>query len=916
MAATKLIYSHRDFTLYPFLYLALSFASGILLSSYLEVDWQVYLLPTIIFALLAYIFIDYRVAVAFLLLAFLGLGGVYFRVSVASEPVDSIKLLYDNRQFVSGDPIEIEGKVVRETELVVGGFFVFLNSETVIYKGRNRNVSGIVRLFAQSRDQISKSEYDKLDLRYGNRIRVAVNLNREDRFLNPGSMSFKKILDQKGIHATANIESPLLVEKLGGSSFSILGYLANYRKELIGSTRQYFNFSTSGVIIASVFGNRYHLTSDTAEIFRDGGTFHILVISGLHITFIGGILLLVTRRFTRNRLLHFAITSIFLWAYSFAVGAEIPILRAALMFSVVLFSLVLYRQGTLPNALGASGLLILIWRPEDLFSHSFHLTFASLSGILGFAFPLIETLRLIGRWSPTSATPFPPNVPRPLKIFCEILYWSERKWKKTLSENLWSCRIKKSRCAKRLENRGLQKTFRWGFEGILVTITVQLFLLPLQIFYFHRISFAGVLLNLWVSIFVVLQNFVALTALTLATASAVLALPLLKLTEILNWLLLFLPRLFIENDLAVIRVPIYSGAMKPVYVLYFVPLIYLISAVNGWHPFTRVEESGVKNPSMIFRFVKPIFKLNLLIFIALFFFLVFHPYSSPEPQGRLKVDFLDVGQGDSIFITFPNGKTMLVDGGGMRKFQESVTRRQRGESVEFEPDTRTIGEMVVSEFLWEKGYSKVDYILATHSDTDHVQGLLDVAKNFKVDAAFISADGANGEDFTEFSKTLRRNNIDKIILSSGDVFDIGAVKIEVLNPIRNETSGRNSSNNSSIVLRLSYGVRKFLLTGDIESRTEKQLINRASILRADVVKVAHHGSRTSSTDEFIKATGAEYAIIPVGRRSPFGHPNKKVVSRWIKFGAKVLTTGERGTITISTDGKNLEVQTFLKEKFR
>ncbi len=100
------------------------------------------------------------------------------------------------------------------------------------------------------------------------------------------------------------------------------------------------------------------------------------------------------------------------------------------------------------------------------------------------------------------------------------------------------------------------------------------------------------------------------------------------------------------------------------------------------------------------------------------------------------------------------------------------------------------------------------------------------------------------------------------------------------------------------------------MTGDIEKETEKELLANPAFLQSDIVKVAHHGSRTSSTQEFIEATKAEYAIIPVGRKSRFGHPHKEVVERWKTSGAKVLTTGERGTITVSTDGKNLEIQTF------
>ena len=128
-------------------------------------------------------------------------------------------------------------------------------------------------------------------------------------------------------------------------------------------------------MIASLLGNRYFLDKQTAETFREGGTFHVLVISGLHITFIGGLTLLFVRFFTKKRAWQFLTAGGFSWAYSIAVGADVPVVRATVMFTILLFSQVIYRNGNLLNALGACALVLLVWRPEDLFNQSFHLTF-------------------------------------------------------------------------------------------------------------------------------------------------------------------------------------------------------------------------------------------------------------------------------------------------------------------------------------------------------------------------------------------------------------------------------------------------------------------------------------------------------------------------------------------------------------
>jgi len=848
----------------------------------------------------------------FVLATFVGAGGLYLAADKIAQPKISIKEIYESKEINSGDPVEIEGILDKEPEPSIDGYFLLLRLQQIIYKSRSRSVSGVVRLFVPVWNREAKGEYDKLDLGYGNRLRVAVNLQREERFLNPGGVSLKRISDQKGIQANGLVKSTLLIEKLENTKeFNPLIPIYKFRQSLIKSTKKNFDSSTAGILIASIFGNRHYLSRESSEIFRSGGTFHILVISGLHITFIGGLILLLVRTITRNRFLQFLITSTGLWGYSFAVGAEIPVVRAALMFTILLFSFVIYRNSTLLNALGACGMAILLWRPEDLFNQSFHLTFLSLFGIIGFAFPLIEKLRSIGNWTPTSNQAFPPKVSEQLKGLCEALYWNKAKWRKTLSENVWECRIFKTSYGEWFGGKWFQKPLRLAFEGVLVTFFVKVFLLPLLVVYFHRVSFASLVLNLWVGIFIVLQNITAIIAMILSTVSENFSLPLIKLTEVFNWLLLLFPKLFVENDLASIRVPIYSGWMKGIYSLYFIPLFFLTFLVNRWNPFSSGRPSKSKKKNWVSKkwFVGGTF----MVLTTLFFLIVFHPYSEPNLSGKLELNFLDVGQGDSIFIRFPNGKTMLVDGGGSRRI-DRIERESNGDgkNKSFEPDSHRVGETVVSEFLWEKGYSKVDYIVATHADSDHMQGLTDVAKNFDVKYAFVGKDVPEDEDYLELIKMLQRKKISRTLLFQEDSFEVGGAKIEVLNSGDGDQSSGNSPNNNSIVLLLTFGVRKFLLTGDIEKKTEEKLLDLGLFLKADVVKVAHHGSRTSSTKAFVEATKAEYAIIPVGKRSRFGHPQKEVVERWKKSGAKVMKTGERGTITVSTDGKNLEIQTFLK----
>ena len=895
-----------NFTLYPLLWLAICFALGIILSDFLTINWKVYLFFCAFFSVLAAIFIKKQIVVIFIFTAIFASGAICFQIQKLSVAENRLKILYDSNQISSGDPIEIEGILDSEPETAIGGFFIEIKTEKAFYKENGLEISGNIRLFAPIRDEEIQSEYERLNLNYGSKIIVACNLNREDKFLNPGVVSQKKILDQKDIDANGTIKSPLLIEKISDSNnFFGFGWLYDTRRELVEDFRNNFNQQTAGVLIASLLGNRYFLDKQTAEVFREGGTFHVLVISGLHITFIGGLILLFVRFFTKQRFWQFLVACAVLWSYAIAVGAGLPVIRASIMFTILLFSQVIYRKGSLLNALGACILILLVWRPEDVFNQSFQLTVTSVTSILAMAFPLIENFRKIGSWSPSAEMPFPPNVSKYLRSFCETIYWREKLWERNSKRQIWSANLFKSTYLEWFAKRDLQKILSFTFEAFVVSFVVQLWLLPLMIVYFHRLPLFAVFLNIWVGIIVAIQSFAAFIALLLAQLGKFFAFPFIKITEFFNWILISIPQFLIENNFASVRLPVYSGNFKAVYFLYFAPLILLTTLLNLWNPFALNSRFKVQSS-----------KLNIALFslsLILFSIVVFHPFSAPVADGRLHIDFLDVGQGDSALITFPNGETLLIDGGGQLNFDQNYTQSDTQNEPElFEADGQNIGESVVSEFLWEKGYSKIDYILATHADADHIQGLSDVAKNFQIKSALFGRTPFQDADFAELYKILQRRKIPFVKLSRGDVSTFGGATVEILYPLPNDTEKVVSENNKTLVVRVIYGNKKFLFTGDIEKEAENYLIQNPAFLQADVVKVAHHGSRTSSIQDFIDATKAEYAIIPVGKTSRFGHPHSEVVERWKNSGAKIMTTGEKGTISISTDGKDLLIETFIK----
>jgi competence protein ComEC len=297
--------------------------------------------------------------------------------------------------------------------------------------------------------------------------------------------------------------------------------------------------------------------------------------------------------------------------------------------------------------------------------------------------------------------------------------------------------------------------------------------------------------------------------------------------------------------------------------------------------------------------------------VLLLSLLVLHPFSAMRPDGKLHIDFLDVGQGDAALLTMPDGTTLLVDGGGRPNINQR-NAQEGDEEPAFERDARSIGEGVVSQYLWARGMDRVDYILATHADADHIDGLNDVAGNFEVRSAIVARTPADDPEYLRFAGTMRRAGRPVEEIGAGDVLHFGEVSAQVLWPPPGGGGQAPSRNNDSILMLIRYGDKTFLMTGDIEKEGEAAVLSEGMDLRSDLVKVAHHGSKTSSTLGMVSATRPALAIISVGRTSMFGHPNKDVVERWRASGAEVMTTGQRGTISVVTDGHGIMIETFVK----
>ena len=278
-------------------------------------------------------------------------------------------------------------------------------------------------------------------------------------------------------------------------------------------------------------------------------------------------------------------------------------------------------------------------------------------------------------------------------------------------------------------------------------------------------------------------------------------------------------------------------------------------------------------------------------FLAFMGILLSYPFSSTSQH--LRVTFLDVGQGDSILIEFPGRKKMLVDGGGSNY------------------GTFDVGERIVSPFLWRKGIKNIDYLVSTHPHPDHLRGLQAVLRNFRVGEfweAFSYPENPVYRETTQFlppGLPIRK-------LYRGDIFTRGTVRIEVLHPQRSRFLSSGDGNDLSLVLRITDHKTAFLLTGDIETPAEKDILGSECPVEATVLKAPHHGSRSSSTQEFLQAVSPHILVISVGRNNRYNFPDPLVLQRYTKIGARVYRTDREGAIEITSQPQGWFVRTARK----
>lgn len=570
----------------------------------------------------------------------------------------------------------------------------------------------------------------------------------------------------------------------------------------------------AGVIGAMILGQKSFLSEAIKELYQANGISHVLAISGLHISLIGYFLFGLLRRTGMKEVLACILSIFLIISYGVLTNFGVSTFRAVTMLTCVFVGKSLGRTYDAKSAMALSGLILMVQNPRVMIQSGFLLSFGAVIGI-AYVVPILQEV---------------------------------------LPDN-----------NKSVSNKIIFRLKQMLGKALILSISVNLTILPVISYFFYEISFYSVVLNLLV---IPLLSFVVL----LSLFGGILGIIYLPLGEFLMGSVTCILRFYQVLCEWFGSLP-YSTFLLGKMELEKMVMYYLVLGV------------------VLFCYNK--FQRKLILLGLLFLILTF----IKKEYGGLEVTFLDVGQGDCIFLKAPKGGNYLIDGG-------SVTVGQ-------------VGKYRIQSFLKAKAIRNLEYIFVTHLDTDHVSGIEELLLSAPrggviIKGLVLTKTVEEDETYERIRKLAREAGIPIYYMKRGEVVKNGKLTITCLHPDQDfETSSRNGY---SLVLSIEYGKFDLLLTGDVESDGERAMLDGKQLKDYDVLKVSHHGSKNSTGMEFLEETKPEVAVISCGRENRFGHPHKELLNRLSQKGISVMSTSLWGAISIKTDGEKVVVEPFLEEE--
>jgi competence protein ComEC len=403
----------------------------------------------------------------------------------------------------------------------------------------------------------------------------------------------------------------------------------------------------------------------------------------------------------------------------------------------------------------------------------------------------------------------------------------------------------------------------YSWEIFLTSLFIQIGLALPMIAYFHRLPVSGLSANALVV--PALSALLPLGFLTIATGSHTLAALCAWLLEISRRAVSFHARW--EPDWRIPAPPWWLGGA-----------FVLLLAAAAWRKNTRVTRT-----------------LTLSLAAIALAAIAIHPFAPDVARGSFELTAIDVGQGDSLLTAFPSGQLMLIDAGGIAAFG-----RTRRVGID-------VGEDVVSPYLWTRSIKHLDVVAMTHAHEDHIGGMVAILKNFRPRELWIGAAGES-PGWQRIRKTAHDLGIPVRSLQQGAPFAYGGVTVQVLAPLPDYAATDSAQNNDSLVMRVQFGSTSFLLTGDMEKKIEEQLYAEQMLQPVDVLKVGHHGSRTSSTADLLDAVHPAFGLISVGYENSYGHPHPLTIAALQARRVTVYRTDEQGLVRVISDGHRIRIE--------
>ncbi|SNT21055.1 competence protein ComEC [Granulicella rosea] len=709
-------------------------------------------------------------------------------------------------------------------------------------------------------------------LNCGDAVELALRLKLPERYLDPGAFQYADQLLAEGISTRGSLRADRLhiagpgwdsargweeahcrIQALQSWAAARLDHLAAAHANRLLPALLRLDANDAAMLDAMLFGERSGLHHALRSGFERTGSFHLFVVSGLHVALLAAGVFWALRRLRLRPWVATAVTLALATAYAVLTGFGQPVQRALAMTSLYLIARLMSRQSDSLNSLGTAILGMLIWSPASLFTASFQMTALAVVAIAGIAGPLGERSflpYLHGLGGPDRR--LPPRVQQ-LRLMVEL--WGE-----------WLARLlgRWALPAPRLLIRALL----WTLELALIGVVAELVMALPMALYFHRAAVFAVPANMLVIPLIAVLAPLAVLTFAASLASPWLALPPAAATALLlhavRWGIGRLSHLAAAD----VRVP---GPVWWIGVLAVAAWLACAWAVRRgrWGAWAAVAA------------------LPLIASCVLW----------PEPvvraPGMLEVSALDVGQGDSLLVVAPDGRSMLVDAGG----PVGAYAAQSAIQTSFD-----IGEEVVSPYLWSRRMRRLDVVALTHAHSDHMGGMPAVLRSFRPRELWVGIDpGSTG--YAALLQEARDLGIAVRHLHAGDAQNWGEVKIAVLSPASAYSNTGAPKNDDSLVMRLQFGAASVLLEGDAERRSEQAMV-AVGIAPVTLLKVGHHGSLTSTTAAFLAAAAPRDAVISVGRANTFGHPRAEVVDRLAASGATLYRTDQSGltTFLLGRDG--------------